>query len=340
MKKTIIVSLICLVAALPLFANGKQEATTAKKSNTGPIVLRYGDLNPPSSPDVLFANKFSQLVAQKSNGRIKIAVYPSGQLGDQSTEIQGVQMGAIDFFRGNTSFLVDMGIKSLRVLTLPYLFNNLDQARRVMDSSIGNGFLNKIDSSGHKLVGLGWILEPPRNFFFRTKKISKVSQMKGLKIRVPDSQMFLDTVKSFGASPTPIAYSELYTALQSGVVDGAEQPIDGYSSLKFYEVAPYYTFDGHTLAPTIVTASQIEWGKLSAKDHSILRECFKEAQAYYRSFLDKDTAKIMTELKAKGVVFSQVQDIAAWQAAVQPLYKQFAGGAANEQVIKEIRAIH
>lgn len=339
MKKAIVVALVCFVAALPLFANGKQEATSPNSSGAK-IVLRYGELNPPSSPDTMFAEKFSKLVAQKSNGRINISVYASGQLGDQASEIQSLQEGALDFFRTNPSFLVDMGIKGLRVLSLPYLFDNLDQARRAMDSKIGNQFLGMIDSSGLNMVGMGYILEPPRNFFFRNKEITKVSQMKGLKVRVPQAQMYMDTVKAFGASPTPIAYSELYTALQSGVVDGAENPIDGYYSNKFYEVAPYYTFDGHSLAPTIVIASQITWKKLSAQDHTIIRQSYKEAQTWYRAYLDKDRAQIIKELTAKGVKFFHVADVANWQAAVQPLYKKFAGSPADQRIIKEIRAIH
>ncbi len=338
MKKLMIGMLVVTVSfclTLPLIAGGQQDGGSADKQET--IVLRYGELNPDGHPITMAANKFAELAATKSNGRIKISVYPSGQLGDQSTEIQGVQMGAIDMFRANTSFLVDMGIKDMQVFSLPYLFNDLDHARRVLDSKFGDDFLGKIDNSGLKMGGVGYFLETPRNYFFSDKVVTSVADMKGVKVRVPQSQLFMDTARAFGASPTPIAYSELYTALQTGVVDGAENPVAGYYANKFYEVAGNYTFDGHDLSPSVVLCSEITWAKISKADQDIIRSAFKEAQAWYRKYLDGETAKAIEDMKSRGINFYEVDNIKEWQDAVSPLYTKY--GADVKQYVDAVRAI-
>jgi TRAP-type transport system periplasmic protein len=336
MKKSLLVALVMIMAFAGLSANGQQDTETSTTNET--IVLRYGEVNPNDHPVTLGANKFADLAAEKSGGRIKITVYPSSQLGDQSTMIQGTQMGAIDMVRLNPSFLVDMGLKDMQVFGLPYLFNDLGHARKAMDSDFGTDFLGKIDTAKLKMIGLGYFLETPRNYFFSEKAVTSVADMKGLKVRVPQSEIFMDTARAFGASPTPIAYSELYTALQTGVVDGAENPIAGYYANKFYEVGGNYTFDGHDLAPSIVVFSEITWSKLSDKDHAILREAFKEAQAWYREYLDGETEKAIQHMRDRGINFYEVDDISEWQDAVAPLYKKY--GAGFENYVDEIRAIN
>ena len=338
MKKIVIGMLILAVSfslSLPLIAGGQKDAGKAAEKET--IVLRYGELNPDGHPITMAAAKFAELAGQKSDGRIKISIYSSGQLGDQSTQIQGVQMGAIDMFRVNTSFLVDMGIKDMQVFSLPYLFNDLGHARRVLDSKFGAEFLGKIDTAGLKMGGIGYFLETPRNYFFSDKVVKSVADMKGVKVRVPQSQIFMDTARAFGASPTPIAYSELYTALQTGVVDGAENPVAGFYANKFYEVAGNYTFDGHDLSPSIVICSEITWSKISKADQDIIRASFKEAQTWYRDYLDGETAKAIDDMKAKGINFYEVDDISEWQNAVSPLYAKY--GAGFENYVTAIRAI-
>jgi len=333
MQRKSFISILLLFVSLSLFANGTQEASSEKQN----IVLRLGELNPDTHPVVQAEKKFADIVAAKSNGRIKVEVYSSGQLGDQETQINQLVMGALDIFRVNPQFLNDFGVPVMKVMSLPYIFRSVDHAWNVLDSGIGTEFLSAIDDAEVGLVGLGWYTESARNYFFTEKQLTKVSQMKGMKLRVPPSNMYMETTKAFGANPTPIAYSELYNALQTGVVDGAENALSGYYANKFYEVAPYYTFDGHELSPSIMLFSGAKWKKLSADDQQLIRDSWKETQTFIKKITTEADKKIIEDLTAKGIKFFEVVNKQAWIDSVAPLYKKY--GAGYEDLIARIQAV-
>jgi len=334
--KICICALLSVVCMSPvLFAAGAKEAPVQEEAEQ--IVLRYGDLISDSHPMFMAATVFANRLEEKSGGRIKVELYPSGQLGDQKTQIQAVQMGAQDMYRGNPAILSEYGVKKMAVLELPNIFRNVEHAWNVLRGPIGKELLEAIDNSNIGVIGLGFYTESPRCFFFRNKTVTKLADMKGLKIRVPESAMYMDMVRAFGASPTPISYSELYSALQTGVVDGAENALAGYESNKFYEVAPEFTFNGHMASPYPTIFSEVRWKTLSAADQELIRECWKESEYWLQDYSAKLNEKTIAELKAKGIKFHDVENIQEWIDAATPLYQKY--GAGYEDLIVRIQAV-
>jgi TRAP-type C4-dicarboxylate transport system substrate-binding protein len=161
--------------------------------------------------------------------------------------------------------------------------------------------------------------------------------MKGLKIRVQQGQLYKDLVEAFGASPTPINFGELYSALQTGVVDGAEQPIKGYYNNRFNEVCKFFTFTNHQIDPSVIMISELVWNKLTTADKKIIQEAVNEGVSQYKNMAKAEEEKAIADLKTKGVVFSEVDDVKEWQASVEGLHKKYAGGFAD--LIKAINEV-
>ncbi|MDR2786139.1 MAG: TRAP transporter substrate-binding protein, partial [Treponema sp.] len=205
----------------------------------------------------------------------------AGQLGDEKTVYQGLQIGSVDMCRGNTNSMVDFGVKKITLFGLPFIFRDRDHLWKVLNSEIGDEFLKEMADIKSGMVGLFYLDEGSRNFFTAKRYvINSINDYRGLKLRVPTTELMSDTVAAMGVQSTPISFSELYSALQTGVVDGAEQPHSGYFSNKFYEVAPNYILSGHTYSPGIVLASEISWKKLSPADQAVILEAAKETEAW------------------------------------------------------------
>jgi tripartite ATP-independent transporter DctP family solute receptor len=328
-----LVVLLC-VTVLGAVAEGQAETTGGEQES---LVLRLAELNPEQDPVTQAFYEFSEIVAERSDGRIDVRVFPSGQLGPQTEVLQALQTGAIDITRANPANLRDLGIDKIGVFSLPYIFEDSDHAWRVIQGDVGDEILSAIDDSSARLVGLTFMLASPRSFFFRNAEVTSVSDMQGLKLRVPNADIYLEMVEALGASPTPIAYSELYSALQTGVVDGAENPIKGYFNNNFYEVADHYTFNRHILEPTPMVVSKVTWDRLSDGDKEILYSAAQEASEFYRDELASVEEEYMTQLRDRGVEFHQVDNPNEWVEAVQPLYEKY--GAGNEQLIEDIMSL-
>jgi len=313
------------------------EPSPAEPVKEEKIVLKLGELNPDTHVMTIAFREFARIVEDKTDGRIVVEVFPAGQLGDQQTMIQALQMGALDIYRTNPSFLADLGMEKMNVFHLPFLFRDVDHCWDVLNGPIGEEFLRVVDDSDRKMIGFGYFAESPRNFFFRNKVVTSIADMKGLKIRVPQSQMYLDIVEAFGASPTPLAYAELYSALQTGVVDGAENPLTGYFVNKFYEVAPYYTLNGHELAPSVIMFSELSWRKLSESDQTLLSESMREAERYMRSLSAQKDKEAIDAMLAAGVTISEIDNHQEWVDAVTPLYEKY--GAKYLDVIERIQNV-
>jgi len=320
-------------AAALLFA-GLLVAGSTGSASAKPMVLKYGELNPDSHPMTVVAKEFARLVKEKSNGEIVVDVYASSQLGDERTELQGLQMGAIDMMRANAVSLGDFGAKKSNLFSLPYLFRDRDHLWNVLNGPIGKEIRDDVESSGTGMVAVAYMEEGQRNFFFRDAPVSDLAGMKGKKIRVPQTQILIDTVKSFGASPTPISYSELYSALQTGVVDGAENPPTGYLANHFFEVAKYYMVDGHTYSPSIMVMSGVTWNKMTDAQHAIIEAAARETEAFNKKLAADADAKAYAELKEHGAEIITVTDLADWPKAVDPVYKKY--GAEFTDTIQKI----
>lgn len=321
MKKTLLV-IGALALAASVFANGKSDASQK-------ITLRYAELNPDGHIMDQCGDHFADLVREKSGGRIDIQVFPAGQLGDEKTMYQTIQMGggAIDICRGNTNSLGDFGCNKLSLFGLPFIFRDRAHLWTVLNSEIGAELLRDPQECGAGMVGLFYLDEGSRNFF--TKKgveIRSLEDFKGLKLRVPTTALMTDTVSALGVQSTPISFSELYSAIQTGTVDGAEQPHSGYYSNKFFEVAPNYTLSGHTYSPGIVVMSEKVWQKLSAEDQKILMDAGKETEEWNRATIEKLDNDLLTEIKKAGANIIEIKDKAAIVNATKPVVSKYAAG--------------
>ena len=324
-----------IVALLAVsLAFGSLSVAHAQNAAGKPVVLKYGELNPDTHPMTVVAKEFARLVKEKSGGQVVVDVYPASQLGDERTEMQGVQMGAIDLFRANAVSMGDFGAKKSNIFSLPYLFRDREHLWKVLNGPIGKEIKDDIVKSKTGMVAVAYMEEGQRHFFFRDAPVSSLAQMKGKKIRVPQTQILIDTVKAFGAAPTPISYSELYSALQTGIVDGAENPPTGYLANNFYEVAKYYVLDGHTYSPSIMIMSEITWNKLTPAQRTAIEAAARETEVFNKANAEKADNEAFAELKKRGAQIVTVTDLPKWPEAVDPVYKKYAYDAT--ETIKKI----
>lgn len=331
MKKTLVAATCALLAAgLALTGCNEKKSGASDK-----MVLRYAENQAQDYPTTQAAYKFAELVEQKTNGKIHIDVYHGGQLGDEKAVIEQLQFGAIDFTRVSLSPLSEFE-KSLNILQLPYLYKDAAQMWRVLDGSIGDQFLNSMEKNN--LIGLSWFDAGARNFYDSKRPITKLEDLKGLKIRVQESQLMMGMVSALGANPTPMAYGEVYSGLQTGVIDGAENNWPSYDSVSHYEVAKYYVLDEHTRVPEMQMVSKITWDKFSDEEKAIIRECAKESAKVERQLWAEKEKASEEKVRAAGCVITELEpgEKEKFQAAMQPLYTQF--GAGYEDLIKQIQA--
>ncbi len=291
--------------------------------------LRYAELNPDGHIMDLCGDKFAELVAEKSGGRIKIEVFPAGQLGDEKTMYQTIQMGggAIDICRGNTNSLGDFGIKKITLFGLPFIFRDRAHLWAVLNSEIGRDFLKEPQEEDVGMVGLFYLDEGARNFFTRKEiVIDSIEKLRGLKLRVPTTDLMSDTVKALGVQSTPISFSELYSALQTGTVDGAEQPHPGYYSNKFYEVAPNYSLTGHTYSPGIVLMSESVWSGMSREDQDLIMAAAKETEEWNRASIERLDAELLENIRKAGANVIEIKDKTPFVKATENVVLQYAQG--------------
>ena len=337
MKKTLVAATCAILAAgLALTGcNKDKKADSAPKAEAKKMVLRYAENQAQEYPTTQAAYKFAELVEQKTDGRIHIDVYHGGQLGDEKAVIEQLQFGAIDFTRVSISPLAEFD-KSLNVLQLPYLYKDAAQMWRVLEGDIGENFLKGVEKAG--LIGLSWFDAGARNFYNSKKPVTKLDDLKGLKIRVQESQLMMGMVAALGASATPMAYGEVYSGLQTGVIDGAENNWPSYDSVSHYEVAKYYVLDEHTRVPEMQMVSKITWDKISPEDQKIIKECALESAKLERELWAAKEGASEAKVKAAGSVITELEpgEKEKFQAAMAPLYSQF--GAGYEDIIKAIQS--
>lgn len=337
MRRGLFVSAVGIMAiGLTACGTSGNNATNSGNSAGGggsqkTMTFRLADDQPANYPTVAGDEAFAKEVSQKTNGRIQIKVYPNAQLGNENSVIQQIQLGAIDFGRINAAPLADFD-KQLGVLELPYLFKSTQQEWDVYNGAVGKQLLNSLTTA--KMVGLTFYDSGTRNFYNSKHAVSTPAQLKGLKIRVQKSNMMVDLVNTLGGSATPMAYSEVFNALQSGVIDGAENNIPSYYTTNHYKVAKYLTLDRHTATPEVLLASQSTWNKLSPADQKIIRQAAQDSQKVERNAWNALVQKALKAIKANGNVITNV-NAADWQKAVQPLYKKY--GSDYSSVLQQIK---
>ena len=285
-------------------------------------VFSYAENQEKDYPTTLGGEYFAQLVEERTEGRIKILVQHSAKRGTETEVVEQLRYGGVDFARLSLSDLTDE-IKELNVLQMPYLYRDSEHMWKVLDGEIGDYFLDVI--SGTELVGLSWYDGGARNFYTIDQPIRKLEDMDGMKIRVQESNLMADIVKSLGGEPVKQAYSEVYSLLEKKEVEGAENNWPSYEVMQHYEVAKYYTLDEHIRVPEIQLCSKHTWEKLSAKDQKIIMDCAKESAVYQRELWTEQEEKSEKMAIAGGteIVYLPETERMKFREAVKPLYEKY-----------------
>ncbi len=319
MKKLLLIALLGLSVLSFAVANGQNE--TAKETKT--MIFKVGLNNPITHPLDQGIVKFGEILKEKSNGRFELQIFPGGQLGKPAVHLQSLQSGVLDITMIMPANLVDYGAKDLKVFTFPYLFESVEHARAFQNTEAGQKLFDSIQTSGTRMVAIGAYQESARHYFFTKKKVTNVADMKGLKIRSNEGAIALENMASLGTNPVSIAFPELYSALQTGIVDGAEQPLSGFYNNQFHEVAKYMVLDGHELAPNIILFSEITWNKLSAADQKLIKDCFAESIPFFNELSESQDSVLMQKILDAGVEVSKPSNPAEWRRAVQSVYDKY-----------------
>lgn len=322
-----------------LFAAGVIAAATfASTAHAQQLVLKASDVHAVGYPTVVAVENMGKKLSVATKGRLSVAMYPSMQLGGEKEAIEQAQVGAIAFARVSVGALGPV-VDDLNVFNLPYVFRNTAHMQQVIDGPIGQELLDKVTNSGKGIVGLCWMDAGARNFYDTKKPIKTMADLKGQKIRVMGNPMFVDMANSMGANGVPLGYDQVFTSLQTGVIDGAENNPPSFVFDNHYQVAKYYTIDEHLIVPEMLVMSKKIFDSLSKEEQADVKKFAREAQLEERKLWDVYEKQAMDKAKAAGIQIIQVSDAdkKAFQDAVKPVWDKY--GPKYADMIKRIQAV-
>lgn len=240
-------------------------------------------------------------VEEKSGGSLKVVIYPSGQLGAERECLELLQIGSLDITKVSAAVLENF-IQDYKVLSIPYIFRDREHAFKVFDGDIGEALLLKGEQ--YRLRGLTFYDAGSRSFYTKEKPIERPEDLQGLKIRVQKSNMAVAMVNLLGGAPTPISWGELYTALQQGVVDGAENNLPSFYTSKHYEVCKFYSVNEHTAVPDVLLIGMDSWKRFNSQEREWIKGAAKESAIHQRELWAQAENKSLQAIKEAGVVIS------------------------------------
>jgi tripartite ATP-independent transporter DctP family solute receptor len=298
------------------------------------VTLRSADIHPDGYPTVEAVKYLGDLVKERTGGRIEIQVFNNRQLGEEKDTIEQTRFGVIDMNRINLAPLNNL-VPATVVPALPFIFRSTDHMHEVMDGPIGEEILKALEPAG--LIGLAFYDSGARSFYTVNKQIKTVDDVKGMKIRVQQSDMWLAMMGALGANPTPMAMGEVYSSLETGVIDGAENNWPSYESSKHYEIAKFYTLSQHSMSPEVLVISKVSWDKLSPEDQQVLKTAAKESVAKMRELWTAREKKSEETVRAAGVTVAEI-DKQPFIDAMAPVYERFAGTPELKSLVEKIQA--
>jgi tripartite ATP-independent transporter DctP family solute receptor len=272
---------------------------------------------------------FAKEVEKRTNGRYKVQNFYSGALGAERESIEAVQLGTLDLTMTSTGPVPNF-VPEVAILDIPFLFRDYAHARATLDGPIGQEMLNKFPAKG--IVALAWGENGFRHMTNSKRSVVVPDDLKGLKMRTMENPVHIQAYKQFGIIPTPMAFTEVFTALQQGTVDGQENPLSVISAAKFDQVQKYITLTGHVYSPALILMNKAKWDKLSAADRQAFSEAAKEAVKANRARIDEDERRVVAELKAHGMTVVEVVDKAKFQAVLQPTFVEFGKKFGQENI--------
>ncbi len=282
-----------------------------------------------TQPDHIYntaMKKFAKIVKEKSNGELEVQLFPASQLGSERDAVEGLQLGTLEMTLTSTGPLGNF-IPEIKILNLPFLFQNRDEAYKILDGAIGTEIANTFPKIG--IRSLGWYENGFRNITNNVRPINALADMKGIKIRVMEDSLFINTMKAMGASPLPMAFGELYTALEQGTVDAQENPLVLIDACRFYEVQKYLAVTGHFYSPAMLLVSETFYQGLSQEHKDIIDQAAIVARDFERNLSIQGDKNIEAQLKDKGMTVTH-PDKTEFIKAVAPVYaaaaKDIGGG--------------
>jgi tripartite ATP-independent transporter DctP family solute receptor len=319
-----------LASTLALAALGASLPAAAQN-----MVLKAADVHPAGYPNVVAIENMGKKLEAATNGRIKFQMFPGGVLGGEKEMIEQTQVGAINILRTSLGPIGTV-VPEVNVFNMPFVFRNEAHMRAVIDGPIGQEMLDKITASPARLVALGWMDGGSRSLYTK-KPVRAPADLKGEKIRMMGNPLFVDTMNAMGGNGISMGYGEVFTALQTGVVDGAENNPPSYFTSNHYSTgAKYYTQTNHLIIPEIFVMSKVTWDKLSKDDQALVKKFAREAQFEQRALWDKSVAEYTAKLKAAGVEFIQI-DNKPFYDATAPVRVKY--GEKFADLMKRIEAV-
>jgi TRAP-type transport system periplasmic protein len=311
------------LAATPV---GAQDART----------LRFTAASNKGHPQVQGVEKFAELVGQKSGGKIKVQVFPGGTLGPDLQVVSAMQGGTIDLNVMNASLLAG-NVKEMAILDFPYLFNNAPEADAILDGPVGTKLMDKLPARG--LVGLAYFDLGFREMHTTKKAITKADDLKGLKMRVIPTSIYIDFMNATGANAVPMPFTETYTALEQGTIDGMTNPLLNILDGKYNEVSKNLTLTHHMYTPQIVIASKKTWDKLAPADQKILRDAALEAAAFQRKVARAEAVRVLEAAKKAGMTVYELPpaEIAKLREVAKPVIAKHTK-TVGEDIVAEVNA--
>ncbi len=285
------------------------------------VVIRVGHTLDPTHTVHKAMLVMAEALQRESQGSMRIDLYPSGQLGNERELIELLQIGSLGMTKVSASPL-EAFVPTMKIFNLPYLFRDRDHFLNTLDSEYGRHILESIEPA--RLRGLGYYDAGSRSFYTTSRQVTEPDDLTGLKIRVQESQTAMRMISSMGGSPTPISWGELYTALQQGVVDGAENNPPSFYLSHHYEVAPFYTLDEHTAVPDVILISHYVWNNLTPTQQGWLQSAVDESVEYQRVQWQADTDYALEKVIAAGVTILR-PDKSLFEQKTADLLLQFEG---------------
>jgi tripartite ATP-independent transporter DctP family solute receptor len=271
------------------------------------IVLKAHDTHPAGYPTVAAVESMGKKLDAATNGRIKIQTFPGAVLGQEKEAVEQTQIGAIQIARISLGVIGPV-VPEVDVFNMPFVFRDVNHMRKVIDGAIGQELLDKVSASPARLIGLGWMDGGSRSLYTK-KPVRTPADLKGLKVRMMGNPLFVDTMNAMGGNGIAMAYGEVFTALQTGVIDGAENNPPSFFTANHYNTgAKYYSQTNHLIIPEILVMSKVAWDKLSDADKALVKKLAREAQMEQRTLWDKSVEEYSGKLKAAGVEFIQIDN--------------------------------
>jgi len=319
---------------------GLASATTlpfAPASAQAKAVFKASDVQPAGYPTVAATESLGKKLAAATNGRLSIQMYPSAQLGGEKETIEQTQIGAIQMLRVSAGALGPI-VDEVNVVNMPFLFKSIAHSEKMMDGAVGQDLLDRISANPNAgLVALCWMNSGARSIYNTKHPIKTIDDIKGLKIRVIGNPIFVDMMNALGGNGIAMGYDQVFSALQTGVIDGAENNPPSYVFSNHYTAAKYYSLTEHLVIPEVLAFSKKAWSSLSVDDQTLIKKLAREAQMEERELWKAYEREAMEKAKAAGCQIVEIADKTPFQAAVKPVWDKY--GPKYQEMIKRIQEI-